>query len=378
MRMNYLEYLRYGPRVFWKRGADPLYLIFFITSRCTAACDHCFNWPRSGRDVPDLSFDEYRRISARMAPLPFLFLTGGEAFLRDDFADLAELFHRNNRVQKMQTPSNGSLPDSIRTQMGKLLRRCPDLHYSVTLSVDALGPAHDQSRHRPGLFDTVLESHRVLLDLQRRHSNLGINFAITVSRANQDSLLETYRFLRERAGAENVFAILVRGRPRDPGAVEVDPERYRGLMEQANCDLLRSRTKGYFGFPFASWMNAKEIRTREIVYQVARERRQQLPCLAGVLSGVVYNDGDVFPCELLESRLGNLREMDYDLRAIWRSATARAVAERIAATRCFCTHECFLTANLLFNPGPLLSVTRTWLAMRAGRWVPHRVGGAGS
>ena len=364
MIASYLEYLRYGRLVFWKKDALPLYLILFVTSRCNMRCGHCFNWGRAAAKHSELTLDEYRRISAKMHDLIFMFLSGGEAFLRPDLAEIAELFHRDNRVRKMQTPSNGSLPDAVRRQIGTIARRCPDLHYTVTLSVDGLGAEHDRIRGCPGLFERVMETYRVLRDLQRQHSNVGISFSITLSKANQDTALATYRYLRDQLRADNVYVILTRGEPRDPAAADVNLERLRELNAVVDAELLRGEVPGMSGFPFASFMNAKNVLSREVVLRTAEEGRWQVPCHAGVLAGNVFENGDVYPCELLDRPLGNLREADYDLPAIWRSQAADGVRRHIRETRCFCTHECFMTTNLLFTPGALMKVGRTWAQMR--------------
>ncbi len=139
MKQNYLEYFKYGPYLFYKRNIMPFYLIFFVTSRCNARCAHCFNWKRSAEEVNDLTIDEYRMISSKMPNLVFMFLSGGEPFLREDFAEIAQIFHKNNKVQKMQTPSNGYCTENMRKQAETIVKTCPDLHYSITLSVDAIG-----------------------------------------------------------------------------------------------------------------------------------------------------------------------------------------------------------------------------------------------
>ena len=51
------------------------------------------------------------------------------------------------------------------------------------------------------------------------------------------------------------------------------------------------------------------------------EKGYQVPCYAANLSGVIYAGGDVYPCEILEEPLGNLRDADYDFRKIWFSGT---------------------------------------------------------
>ena len=265
----------------------PLYLIFFITSRCNARCGHCFNWKRMAEDVEDLTPDEYRSISKHMHDLVFMFISGGEPFLREDLADIVQIFHKNNNVQKMQTPSNGSLTETMCRQVKKILKTCPDLHYSVTLSVDALWEAHDRNRNFPGLFDRVMESARKLDELEQRYDNFAVNFEITISKFNQRSLVQTYRFLKEHCGAKNVFTVLTRGVSRDPEALSTDMAYYLGLNREVNKDILKKNTAGYVGFPFSSWMNAKNLYSREIVYRTAAEGRYQLPCFASILSGVL-------------------------------------------------------------------------------------------
>lgn len=371
MRKNYPQYLRYAPRLFYKGDGMPLYLIFFVTSRCNARCEHCFNWRRAEEKIDDLTVDEYRKISAKMPDLVFMFLSGGEPFLREDFAEIAQIFHKNNHVQKMQTPSNGSMTENMRRQVETILRTCPDLHYSVTLSVDALGEAHDRTRNFPGLFDRVMETHRVLKELEKRHDNFGINFEITLSKFNQETAVETYRFLRDTCGAQNVFTVLCRGEPRNPEAADVDLARYRELNEEVKKDIVAKSARGYSGFPFASLMNAKNLYSREIIERTVRQNRYQIPCFAGSLSGNVFSNGDVYPCELLDRRLGNLRENDYDFRAIWRSEHARETRRFIRQTKCFCTHECFLNTNLFFNVRNLPPIAKRWVHIRSkGRVFP--------
>ena len=62
-----------------------------------------------------------------------------------------------------------------------------------------------------------------------------------------------------------------------------------------------------------------------------------------------FEDGSVHPCEILGRPLGNLREVDWDLRRVWESPRAAALRAEIRATRCACTWECAQADNVLFN-----------------------------
>jgi len=66
----------------------------------------------------------------------------------------------------------------------------------------------------------------------------------------------------------------------------------------------------------------------------------------------MYPEGDVYPCELLddEHKIGNIRDFDLDFKKLWLSKKAKDEVNFIRKTKCFCTHECFNSVNIMFNP----------------------------
>ena len=74
-----------------------------------------------------------------------------------------------------------------------------------------------------------------------------------------------------------------------------------------------------------------------------------IPCHAGRLNLVLDERGELFPCEEFSLRLGNVRDHDLDVRATARSPQARAVLASIARGGCWCTHECYMMTNILFD-----------------------------
>jgi hypothetical protein len=92
-----------------------------------------------------------------------------------------------------------------------------------------------------------------------------------------------------------------------------------------------------------------------------------VPCKAGILSGVVYANGDVSVCETHEP-LGNLRTRTF--RQIWNSPEATELRRHIAAKQCWCTNEVFMWPSIVFQPGPLAR------AFVGGRSVQRSIAGA--
>jgi len=92
--MGYLDYLRHGKNMFVKKGAMPIYMVYFITDACNAKCKHCLlaDGAHPGWETPtmefkrkELSLEEVDKVTASMGKsLMFLLPTGGEPFLRKD------------------------------------------------------------------------------------------------------------------------------------------------------------------------------------------------------------------------------------------------------------------------------------------------------
>ena len=79
-------------------------------------------------------------------------------------------------------------------------------------------------------------------------------------------------------------------------------------------------------------------------------KKQTVPCQAGRKLVVLYENGDVFPCELLKKSFGNLREVDYDIKTLLFSKQALKIKTDInPKKKCFCTWENIIVANLVFD-----------------------------
>src|SRR5207237_315986 len=105
-----------------------------------------------------------------------------------------------------------------------------------------------------------------------------------------------------------------------------------------------------------------------LIANIVRTNEYQLPCYAGNLGGALFANGDVYPCELLiDKKLGNVRDVGYDFKRIWFSEEADKTRRFIRETKCFCTYECFLTINILFNPRMLPTVLKEWSSLKLRR-----------
>ncbi|MBN1551004.1 radical SAM protein, partial [bacterium] len=343
------SYLKFIPRVFFKRSVLPHYLVFFVTKNCTAKCKHCLLGDRAVSH-DEFTLDEIEKMTYTMDPLLFLLITGGDPFLRDDVVDIVKLFYKYPGFRNLGMPSNGFLSDKIVPAVEQILRDCKGIDFAVDISIDAVGGDHDRIRGVPGLFDRAVDTYKNLKKLQDRYRNFNLNVAVTVSHFNYKTLDRLYEFLKNELGVVNINHLLCRGDPRDPEALDVDMDYYVRFSKQLDDDIKKRLLSGYSGYPFANVINAMKLVRQRLIHKIATQKRFFTPCYAGRLGVILYPDGTLAPCELRTEVMGNLREKSYDFRSIMESDRAEFVRQTIDKEKCYCTYECFLTNAVIFNP----------------------------
>lgn len=358
------NYLKYSKHFFVKNNVLPIYFVFFITDRCTANCRHCL---RGGflSKKEELPLDKIEKISLGMGNLLFFLPTGGEPFLRDDYAEIVRLFFVNNKARNVGSATNGSLTDKIVKSVVKVLETCKGIDYAIDISIDDIGERHDYIRREKGLFERALYTYRELEKVKKIYPKFNLNIGITISSYNQHNLDEIYNFLISDLKVKNINQLLVRGEAKEPVSKCVDINKYASISKRLE-NVNRSYT-GYKGYVFADFVNAMRIYRKRILEKTARENKWQLPCLAGNLGAVMLSNGDVYPCELLEKKIGNIVDFNFDFKKLWFSKNGEEIRKFIKKTKCFCTYECFLTLNTFFSLGALPKVIQEWLKIKLRR-----------
>jgi len=373
--MSALHYLKYARRILYKKGASPLYFVYFVTERCNAHCKHCLLGQGERSAKGELTVDEVARVSASMGDMLFFTPTGGEPFLRADLPEIVKIFHTNNHALNVGIPTNGSMTGRVLGSVKTMLQENEGLDLHIDVSIDGLPELHDEIRGVPGLFNRAIETYQQLRELERFYPRFSTCIQVTVSAFNQHQLLELYDYLKRHVGVNTVFTLLTRGEPRDPAAKGFDIANYEAfhrVLEADNKDLMLS---GYYKMPFSDVLNAKRIVRPRIIAKTVREHRYQIPCYGGALGAAMFSQGQVLPCELRwRDVIGNVRDVDYDFMALWRSDKAEGYRRDIRCSKCFCTYECFLTVNILFNPLVLPRVGWEWAQLKAAK-LRHRMTG---
>lgn len=358
-----LPLMRLVRKYFWHRHLLPEYVIFISTSKCNLHCKHCFLWQENpygwgnldqGRN--DLTIEEIEKISKSMTDFFFLNIGGGEPFIRKDLPDIAEAFYRNNHIQNLLIPTNGTLNKTILLSTKAILEKCPGLKVAIDVSIDGLGKLHDDIRGNKGVFNKAIKSLSDLLELKKEYPNLQVGAIISHMSYNQKYLEEIYNFLKNKIKPDSITLALTRGIPRQPRAKNINIKYYQNLCKKMEEDFLKGQIIGFRKIIFWPLIIATKILMHRLVVATYLYG-YQIPCFAGQLNAVIYSNGDVFPCEMLaNARLGNLREVNYDFQKLWKSEKLKETIQQIKEKKCYCTHECHLPINILFSPRILPSL----------------------
>ncbi len=365
--MRIAPYAKQARKFFFRDDDTPVYLIFFVTTICGLKCDHCFYWRNTNIKTNELSLDEIEKITLSMGDFLQLTLTGGDACRRDDLTEIAELFYKNNNVRNITIGTNGLNPDRVMKLITPMVSRCPGSDITVDLSMDGMKDIHDSIRGVEGSFERVNETYRRLRELKKNHSNLNTCIDVTASSKNQNDLVPVYEYIRDELDPDIINVLHIRGEPRNPGAKEVSLEKYEAVNKMLEDDIRKGLVRSYKFLPDV--LNVKDILLRRQIIKTVRENRYQMPCTAGALTGVIQTEGDVYPCEMLDTKIGSLRENGYDFAAIWQSKRAREIRRHIVDTKCFCIHQCFLSNNILFNPWMMPRFLWTYLGLKWSKLV---------
>src|SRR5262245_15467550 len=320
----------------------PPFLVLFINSICNLKCDHCFYW-RNLNQRNDLSFDEIKALARELGPFENLNLSGGEPFLRKEFAEICRFFITNNGVKEIYVPTNGWYTDKTLTALESSFQEKSLRYFVCELSVDGMPEYHDKFRGAQNSFKKLIETYDRLAEYQAKEPRLRIHSISTATNQNIDQIKQLTTYLYERCPAMDHHNLaVIRGDRKDPSLLTPDLKEYQALYDYVQR-LWAPREKKRYGSIVEPMLQWAKIRT-------LKEKRQVVPCKAGVISAVVYANGDVSVCEM-HKPLGNLRNKTF--REIWFSKEAQTLRRQIAAKECWCTTEVFLWSSIVYQPGQL-------------------------
>ena len=198
-----------------------------------------------------------------------------------------------------------------------------------------------------------MQTYEALAALQERDPRLRIHSISTATDRNMDEIKRLTTYLYDRCPKMDHHNLaIIRGDRKDPTLKGPGLKQYQELYQYIRR-LWAPREESRYGAvvePMLQWTKVETI----------NKESQVVPCRAGVLSAVVYANGDVSLCEI-HKPLGNLREKSF--WEIWDSEEAHKLRESVACKECWCTTEVFMWQSIVYQPRHLARVmyaSRIW------------------
>ncbi|MBI3999475.1 MAG: hypothetical protein HY351_02570, partial [Candidatus Omnitrophica bacterium] len=203
---------------------------------------------------------------------------------------------------------------------------------------------HDKIRGPKNLFHIAIGSFQELKKI--KVPNLKIGFITTAMKSNQARLFELFNYLKSLE-PDSIACNMIRDDTLVKEEKEIDPEISHQFADM--CDAYNHRNlKKRFDL-FQKLRQAKTLRAHEIRRRTIETSRFQIPCVGGNKIVVMYAEGEIHPCETLGYEIGNIRDYDYDINKMLQNDRAKYIREKIIKENCFCTHECFTSASIIFS-----------------------------
>jgi MoaA/NifB/PqqE/SkfB family radical SAM enzyme len=324
----------------------PEFLILFINSICNLTCDHCFYW-RNLNKRDDLTFEELVKLSEELDEFDHLNLSGGEPFIRKEFAEICLQFINHNKVRFIYVPTNGFYTKRTIQALEKILENKDLKLFACEISLDGMPEFHNKFRGHPESFEKAMETYEALAELQARDPRLRIHSISTVTQTNVDQIRQLTTYIYERCPKiEHHNLALIRGERKDETLETPAIQAYQELASY-HRRLWAERELNRFGSIVDPMLTWAKVRT-------AKAGKMLVPCTAGNLTGVIHANGNVAICETEHyfETLGNLRQNTF--RELWWGEKAEQQRGVIRRRECHCTNEVFLWPSVTYQPIQLM------------------------
>jgi Fe-coproporphyrin III synthase len=298
----------------------PTDAVLAVTYRCNARCAMCGIW--ASPPVPELAPVDYERLPSSLRDVN---LTGGEPFLRDDLPEVHAAVRRTCPRAQTVVSTNGLLTDRIVKFMKQM--RAVEPGIGAAISLDGPASVHDKLRGAPGTYERALATVRAL----QKEGFTNLRLAFTATAANAQCLGTVYALARG-LGVEFACAFEHASEHyfhRRAGSGDLDGEALRTQLQQVMRAELRSFSPKRWGRAY--FMNG--------IWQFVRGEGRPLPCRAGRDFFFMDPSGNIYACNAMPFKMGNLKERTFD--GVWSSLDA----EGARASARGCANGCWMVCT---------------------------------
>ena len=335
-----------------QRFSLPQSFIYFVTSRCNAACDFCLYYNQlnnTDKAHVELSPEEVRKVTAQYGQLHYLGISGGEPFIRKDLAELCQAFVDNCNVRIIDIPSNFYYGERMVEFVHAFFAKNPSVTLDLQFSLDNLGEKHDESRKVKGLFEKAIQNFKQLYELKKKYSNLMMKVNLVYLPSNKTDLGDIISQLRQIISFDRMQVTypheLLSKDNRATAETLEDLQTFFGIAQQADFLDANANKNDLYALGLRS---VKKIYRQLLQQAVTNEKNTGAYCEAGKNIVVMNEVGDIFPCEILwGEKIGNVRLSNFSVQQILKQDSYTQFRKKyLGKGKCNCTWSCAMNTEV--------------------------------
>jgi MoaA/NifB/PqqE/SkfB family radical SAM enzyme len=321
-------------------------LNFAVTYKCNSRCRMCNIWKRyieSPQMVKEeLAIEEISQIFKGFGKLVWVSLTGGEPFLRHDLADIAQSLRDHCQIRMLNITTNGFKPGITEDRVHDIAEVKVPLTF-INVSLDGPAEVHDHVRGIKGAYNNAVKTLELLRMLSKQHSNLLIGLEYTITPFNAGYLKLLVDGLKEAELSwllENLTITIYH-----QGNLYDNLDLNSKQQFNNNSFIFKALTDVNYALNLAQGTSPLTLMKKtylKYARKYVRDKRAPLQCVA--LQNSLFLDpyGNVYPCIILEHKIGNLRNYQYDIYKLLKSESAlKAKREVEVCKKCWTPCEAY-------------------------------------
>lgn len=297
---------------------NPREAILAVTYRCNCRCAMCNIWMEEPKE--EISPAEYSKLPKSLRTVN---ISGGEPFIRPDLEEVIKVIHSRLPKARLVFSTNGLMTDRIVSSVDKF--RLYHARIGVGVSIDGLEDTHDRIRGIKGAYRKAISTIDGLKELGLSDLRIGM----TILPENVNEVLDVFELSKE-LGVEFTATFAH------------DSEIYfkktnnvkSNLMEQPLSYVIRQQLKSPHP---KDWFRA--LHTQGIIDDKIREEFVG-KCKAGRRYFFMDPYGDVFPCNVMNLRVGNLTEVEE-----WGALMSGKKRDEASCAVKNCRLDCWMVCN---------------------------------
>ena len=317
---------------------------FAVTYKCNSRCKTCNIWKIPNPEEQQLSLEEIQGFldsnQEYLKHVKSVQLTGGEPFLRDDLCEIVWLIVNTIPGCAVWIPTNGYNTEVIASTVNNILD-ADKIQLGVSVSLDGIGETHDMLRGVEGCYGRCLETLTSLSSLKTVYPSFATTVGMTLTPSNYHQTLDLYNLSKQYKAdfslrPEHQSDIYYRNQISNSLKSHVEEIKiiFRIIAQDIKYKKGLKKSVSFIRY------------LRGVLNYIQNPKKRTLPCSAGTGSIFLNPYGDVYPCIMMDEKLGNIR--DDKLNEIMNGEKAENVRGKVSNLACpLCWVECEAYRDIL-------------------------------